>query len=95
MIVSFTELHKFLNSSASVVIFLAATFFVCQLVCTSHTTLQKHNNEYSNKILPEKGLRGHSNPNFYIHVSVSDLYIPTIGRPILLQENRWTDPGNV
>jgi hypothetical protein len=23
-------------------------------------------------------------PNFYIHVSVSDLYIPTIGPPILL-----------
>jgi hypothetical protein len=29
-------------------------------------------------------------PNSYIHVSVSDLYIPTIGLPILLQENRWT-----
>ncbi len=27
----------------------------------------------------------------YIHVSVSGLYIPTIGLPILLQENRWTD----
>jgi hypothetical protein len=24
---------------------------------------------------------------------VSDIYIPTIGLPILLQENRWTDPG--
>jgi hypothetical protein len=23
-------------------------------------------------------------PNFYIHVSVNDLYIPTIGPPILL-----------
>jgi hypothetical protein len=29
--------------------------------------------------------------NSYIHVSVSDVYIPTIGLPILLQENRWTD----
>ncbi len=29
------------------------------------------------KIFPEKELHGHS-PNFYIHVSVSDLYIPTI-----------------
>jgi hypothetical protein len=31
----------------------------------------------------------------YIHVSVSDLNIPTIGLPILLQENRWTDRGNI
>jgi hypothetical protein len=29
-------------------------------------------------------------PNLYIHVSVSDLYIPTIGLPIFLQRNRWT-----
>jgi hypothetical protein len=30
-------------------------------------------------------------PYFYIHVSVSDLYSPRIGLPILLQ----TDPGNM
>ncbi len=30
-------------------------------------------------------MRGHS-PNFHIHVSMSDLYIPTIDMPILLQE---------
>jgi hypothetical protein len=43
----------------------------------------------------EKELRGLS-PNFHIHVSVSDLYIPTIGLPIiLLQENMWTDSGNI
>jgi hypothetical protein len=32
-------------------------------------------------------------PNYYIHVSVSDLYIPTIGPPILVQQeciNRLT-----
>ncbi len=29
-------------------------------------------------------------PNSYIHVSVSDLHIPTRGLPILMQENRWT-----
>ncbi len=23
------------------------------------------------------------------------MYIPTIGLPILLQENRWIDPGNI
>jgi hypothetical protein len=37
------------------------------------------------KIFPENELRGHS-PNFHIHVSVSDLYIPTIDLPILLHE---------
>jgi hypothetical protein len=31
----------------------------------------------------------------FTHVSVSDLYIPTIGLPILLQENMWTDPGSI
>jgi hypothetical protein len=30
-------------------------------------------------------------PSSYSHVSVGDLYIPTISLPILLQENRWTD----
>jgi hypothetical protein len=32
-------------------------------------------------------------PNFHIHVTLSDLYIPRIGLPILLQTNRQTDPG--
>jgi hypothetical protein len=36
-------------------------------------------------------LRGLS-PNFHIHVSVSDLYIPRIGPQIFLQQNRQTDP---
>jgi hypothetical protein len=35
------------------------------------------------------------NPNFHIHVSVSDLYIPRIGPHIWLQQNRQTDPGNI
>jgi hypothetical protein len=33
-------------------------------------------------------------PNSYILVSESDLYIPTIGLHILLQETRWTDLRN-
>jgi hypothetical protein len=37
------------------------------------------------KIFQTKELHGY-NPNFHIHVSVSDLYIPTIDLPILLQE---------
>jgi hypothetical protein len=46
------------------------------------------------QIFPEKELRGHSS-NFHIHVSVSDLYIPTMDLPILLQENMWTNHGNI
>ncbi len=42
----------------------------------------------------QKELRGLS-PYFHIHVSVSDLYIPTIGLPILRQENIWTDPRDI
>ncbi len=45
-------------------------------------------------IFPEKELRGLS-PNFHIQVSASDLYISTIDLPILLQDNMWTDPGNM
>jgi hypothetical protein len=57
-------------------------------------TLQRHNTQNSKQIFPEKELSGLS-PNFHIHVSVSDLYIPMIGLPILLQENMLTDPGNI
>jgi hypothetical protein len=39
---------------------------------------------------PEKKLRGLS-PNFHIHVSVRNLCIPTIGPPIVLQQNRQTN----
>jgi hypothetical protein len=34
-------------------------------------------------------------PNSYIRASVSDLYIPRIGLPIQLHQNRQTDPGNI
>jgi hypothetical protein len=44
-------------------------------------SLQRHNTENSKQIFPGKELRGYS-PNSYIHVSVSDLYIPLIGLPI-------------
>jgi hypothetical protein len=52
--------------------------------------LQRYNTENSKQIFPEQESRGLS-PKFHIHVSVSDLYIPRIGLPILL----WTDPGNI
>ncbi len=57
-------------------------------------TLQRHNTENSKQKFPEKELRCHS-PNFHIHVSVSDLYIPMIDLSILLQENMWTDPWSI
>ncbi len=56
--------------------------------------LQRHNTENWKQIFPEKELRGRS-PNSYIHVSVSDLYLPTTGLPVLLQESKWTDSGNI
>jgi hypothetical protein len=34
-------------------------------------------------------------PSSYTHISVRELYISRIGLPILLQENMWTDPGNI
>ncbi len=50
-----------------------------------NATLQRQNTEISKQIFPEKEYRGLS-PNFHIHASVSDLYIPTIGLPTLLEE---------
>ena len=47
--------------------------------------MQRTNTENCKQIFPEKALRSHS-PNIHIHVSVSDLFIPTIDLPILLQE---------
>jgi hypothetical protein len=37
--------------------------------------------------IPTKGISGRGlSPNFHIHVSVSELYIPTMGLPFLLEE---------
>ncbi len=71
--------------------------FFAIIIKAPYTTRQRHkrrNTENSKQIFPEKELRSLS-PNFHIHVSVSDLYIPTIGLPILRQENMWTYPGNI
>jgi hypothetical protein len=48
-------------------------------------TLQRENAENLKQIFPEKEYRGLS-PNFRIHVSVSELYIPTMGLPVLVEE---------
>jgi hypothetical protein len=34
-------------------------------------------------------------PSSYTRISVRDLYISGFDLPILLQENMWTDPGNI
>ncbi len=52
-----------------------------------------HCNENSNFVFPEKELCG-LNPNFHIHVFVSDLYIPRIGPHIFLQQNIFFS-GNI
>jgi hypothetical protein len=56
-----------------------------QIVLLGLSALQKQDTEISKQIFPEKEYRGLS-PNFHIHAYVSDLYIPTIGLPILLEE---------
>jgi hypothetical protein len=53
-----------------------------------------HCNENPIYVFPEKELRGLS-PNFNIHVSVSDLYLPRIGPHIFLLQNRQTDCGKM
>jgi|LakMenEpi03Aug12_release.lakeMendotaPanAssembly.Ray.scaffolds.fasta_scaffold767600_1 hypothetical protein len=57
-------------------------------------TLQRQNTEKNifETNIPRKDIE-QPQSNFHIHVSVSDLYIPTIGLPTLLQENMWTDPA--
>ncbi len=57
-------------------------------------TLQRHNTEKFGTNIPRKGIAWPQS-QFQHHVSVSDLYIPMIGLPILLLENMWTDPGNI
>ncbi len=58
----------------------------CSVVSIDYTAKTKYRDFETN--IPRKGIseyRGLS-PNFHIHASVSDLYIPTIGLPILLEE---------
>jgi hypothetical protein len=50
---------------------------------TTDFFLRIHCTENSKQIFPELKLRGRV-PDLCIHVSVSDLYIPTIGLPVLL-----------
>jgi hypothetical protein len=66
--------------------FIAATLYVKDIV--------KHGTKNPIYVFPEMKLRGFI-PNSYNHVSVSNLYIPRVGLPIWLQQNRQTDLGNI
>jgi hypothetical protein len=48
-------------------------------------SMQRKNSENLKQIFPGKEYRGLS-PNFHIHVSVSELYIPMMELPFLLEE---------
>ncbi len=56
-------------------------------ILQTRIALQRQNTEISKKVFTEKEYRGLS-PKFHIHASVSDIYIPTIGLPIPLEEIR-------
>jgi hypothetical protein len=48
---------------------------------------------YLNLYIHRKGIA--PRPNFNVHVTVSDQFIPTFGPPIFLQQNRQTDQRNI
>jgi hypothetical protein len=60
------------------------SWVLCRLL-KARATLQRQNAENLKQIFPEKEYRGLS-PNFHSHVAVSELYIPTMGLPFLLEE---------
>jgi hypothetical protein len=67
-------------------------YLLCALyMYRERRTLQRHYTESMKKIFPERKLRG-LNPNFYIHISVTALYI---WQPLGLREKRWTDRGYI
>ncbi len=47
------------------------------------------------KLLFPKQIFNVLSPSCYTHISVRDLHISKIDLPFLLQENMWTDPGNI
>ncbi len=59
-------------------------YYVCYFLGMVNT-LQRQNAENLKQIFPAKEYRGLS-PNFHIHVSVRELYIPTMSLPFLLEE---------
>jgi hypothetical protein len=66
---------------------------VCMKMRTKHLD-RLHCKQELIYVFPEMKLRGLVH-NFHIHVSVDDLYIPKIGPPSLLQQNRQIECGNL
>jgi hypothetical protein len=67
---------------------------ICSVQMSSNMYLHSTLYQESINVFPEIKLHGLV-PNSYIHVSVRYLYIPRIGLPIWLQQNRQPDPGNI
>jgi hypothetical protein len=65
--------------------FCALEKFAPDIFSEGNAALQRQNAENLKQIFPEQKYQGLS-PNFHIHVSVSELYIPTIGLHFLLEE---------
>jgi hypothetical protein len=61
---------------------------------TEKLALHRHNTENSREKNSQKMKFNGYRSNSCIHVFVSDLNIPLIVLPILLQENWWTERGN-
>jgi len=62
-------------------------------ICTCHCKDIQYQKCETN--IPRKGIAPPQSQFLYIYVSVSDLYIYKAGLPILLQENSWTECGNI
>jgi hypothetical protein len=59
------------------------------------TTLQRHNTRKFEANIPRKGTARLQSQFLHSCFCVSDLHIPLVGLPILLQENRWAERGNI
>jgi hypothetical protein len=73
--------RRFINTKGSV----TPQWYCIPVGCADFPALQRKNAENLKQIFPGKEYRGLS-PNFHIHVSVSELYIPTMGLSFLLEE---------
>jgi hypothetical protein len=69
-----------------------SSFVLCNV--GNNTLGNMHCNENPIYVFLFWELRGHS-PNFHIHVSVSDFYIPRVQSTYFLQQNRQIDCGNI
>ncbi len=74
-------------------LFIHGLFFGDNSSNTAKDTIPKI--KKTKKIFPEKEVCGHSPNSTFMCPWAIYIYIPMIDLPILLQENMWTDPGNI